>query len=50
MKKEEIGISLQDGVLTVSGERKPESSGKDGSTFRSERTFGKFQRSAAGDR
>ncbi|MEO8353913.1 MAG: Hsp20/alpha crystallin family protein [Chthoniobacteraceae bacterium] len=45
MKKEEIDISLHDGVLTVSGERKHEHDKKEGEVFRSERYFGKFQRS-----
>ena len=45
MKKDEIDIALHDGVLTVSGERKIERERKEGETFRSERYFGKFQRS-----
>lgn len=45
VKKEVINLSLHDGVLTVSGERKHERDAKDGETFRSERSFGKFQRS-----
>ena len=45
LKKEEISLSFHDGVLTVSGERKHEREGKEGETFRSERYFGKFQRS-----
>jgi HSP20 family protein len=45
MKKDEIEISLHDGVLTVSGERKSEREHKEGQTCRSERFFGKFQRS-----
>jgi HSP20 family protein len=45
MKKNEIDISLHDGVLTVSGERKDEREQTEGKTFRSERYFGKFQRS-----
>jgi HSP20 family protein len=45
MKKEEIEISLHDGTLTVAGERKVEHEEKDGQSFRSERYFGKFQRS-----
>ena len=45
MKKEEIEISLHGGVLTVSGERKKESESEEGGMFRSERYFGKFQRS-----
>ena len=42
MKKEEIKISLHDGALTISGERKREES-KD-QDYRTERFFGKFQR------
>ena len=45
MKKEDINLSLHDGVLTISGERKHERETKEGGTFRSERYFGKFQRS-----
>ena len=45
MKKEDITLSLHEGVLTVSGERKDERVFKDGETFRSERFFGKFERS-----
>ncbi len=48
LKKEDISISLHDGVLTVSGERKHEAATKkEGQTFRSERYFGKFQRSVS---
>ncbi len=45
MKKDEIELSLHDGALTISGERIHERAAKDGGTFRSERYFGKFQRS-----
>jgi HSP20 family protein len=45
MKKEDINLSLHDGVLTVSGERKHEREQKEAGTFRSERYFGRFQRS-----
>lgn len=45
MKKEEIDLALHDGTLTISGERKHEREQKEGETFRSERYFGKFQRS-----
>ncbi|HEV7868161.1 MAG TPA: Hsp20/alpha crystallin family protein [Chthoniobacteraceae bacterium] len=45
MKKEDINLSLHDGMLTVSGERKQEREQKNGGSFRSERYFGKFQRS-----
>jgi len=45
MKKDDIEISLHDGILTVSGERKEEREQTEGNAFRSERYFGKFQRS-----
>lgn len=45
LKKEEIDISLHEGVLTISGERKRETESQEGESFRSERYFGKFQRS-----
>ncbi|MEP6668990.1 MAG: Hsp20/alpha crystallin family protein [Chthoniobacter sp.] len=45
LKKDEINLSLHDGILTISGERKRETEKKEGETFRSERYFGKFQRS-----
>ncbi len=44
MKKEEIDISFQDGMLTISGERKQESEVREGENFRSERFFGRFHR------
>jgi len=44
MKKEDIEISLHDGVLTVSGERKAEEHRKQAETYRSERFVGRFQR------
>jgi HSP20 family protein len=43
MKKEELVLSLHDGVLTISGERKREEKPEQG--FRSERFYGRFQRS-----
>ena len=45
MKKEQIDISLHDGMLTISGERKHEHENAEGEAFRSERYFGRFQRS-----
>jgi HSP20 family protein len=45
MKKEEIEVSLHEGVLTLSGERKQESKHGEGEAYRSERFFGRFQRS-----
>jgi HSP20 family protein len=44
MKKEDIDISLQDDVLTISGERRSESEKREGESFRSERFFGRFSR------
>ena len=45
MKKEEIELSFEDGVLSISGERKQSTEKTAGETYRSERYFGKFQRS-----
>jgi HSP20 family protein len=44
MRKEDIEISLQDGTLTISGERKEDAPQKEGAT-RTERCTGKFRRS-----
>lgn len=44
MRKEDIEISLQDGMLIISGERKEETKPENGST-RTERYTGKFRRS-----
>ncbi len=44
MRKEDIELSLQDGMLTISGERKTETPDAD-KTARSERFVGKFRRS-----
>jgi HSP20 family protein len=44
LKKEEIDISLHQGSLIISGERKQEFENHDGESSRSERFFGRFQR------
>lgn len=44
MKKEDIEISLHDGSLSISGERKGESKSEDTEVYRAERFFGRFQR------
>jgi HSP20 family protein len=44
MKKEEIEVSLHDGCLSISGERKTESKHEDAEVYRAERFFGRFQR------
>ena len=45
MKKEEIDISLQDGCLSISGERKSEEKFESAEVYRAERFVGRFQRS-----
>jgi HSP20 family protein len=44
MKKEDIAISLEDGVLTVSGERKQDSTQESATICRCERVSGRFER------
>ena len=44
MKKEDIDISLHEGCLSISGERKSEKEHKDAEVYRSERFVGRFQR------
>jgi HSP20 family protein len=44
MKREEIDLSLHDGSLSISGERKSEDVTKDAEVYRAERFFGRFQR------
>jgi len=45
MKKENLNVSLDGDTLTISGERKQEEERRAGDTYRSERFFGRFQRS-----
>ena len=45
MKKEDIDVSLHEGTLTISGERKSEEEHREGENYRSERFYGRFQRS-----
>lgn len=44
MKKENIDISLHEGLLTISGERKEEKKVGSGEAYRSERFVGRFHR------
>lgn len=44
MKKEEIELSLHDGSLSISGERKQENKNEEAEVYRAERFFGRFQR------
>ena len=45
LKKDDIDVSIEDNVLTVSGERKFEKSEDEGSFRRVERSYGTFRRS-----
>lgn len=45
MDRKDINVSLRDNVLTLSGEKKIEKEEEDKNRFRSERVFGKFERS-----
>ncbi|HEX5220340.1 MAG TPA: Hsp20/alpha crystallin family protein [Verrucomicrobiae bacterium] len=47
MKKEDIEVSLHDGSLSISGERKTESKREDSEVYRAERFFGRFQRTVS---
>ncbi len=47
LKKDDIDVSIEDNVLTVSGERKFEESDDDGTFRRVERSYGTFRRSFA---
>lgn len=47
MKKEDINVSLHDGDLIISGERKTETKGEGTEVYRAERYFGKFQRTVS---
>jgi HSP20 family protein len=44
MKKEDIDVSLHNGSLSISGERKNEAELKDAEVYRAERFVGRFQR------
>ena len=44
MTKEDIDLSLHDGCLSISGERKSETSHEVAETYRAERFYGRFQR------
>jgi HSP20 family protein len=44
MKREDVEVSLHDGVLSISGERKSEEKFEAAETYRTERFVGRFQR------
>jgi HSP20 family protein len=45
MDRDDIQVSLHDGVLKIEGEKKQASEKKEKSFYRSERTYGRFSRS-----
>jgi len=47
MKKEEVKVTLNNNVLTITGEKKVEYEKKEGNYHRIERSFGMFERSIA---
>ena len=44
MKKEDISVTLHEGVLSITGERKEEKKAEEHGLYRSERFYGRFQR------
>ena len=44
MKREEIDVSIHEGSLSISGERKSEQTHEEADVYRAERFFGRFQR------
>ncbi len=44
MKREDIDVSLHEGSLSISGERKSEQKHEEAEVYRAERFFGRFQR------
>src|SRR5436190_23850739 len=47
MKKEDIDVSLHNGILSISGERKNQEELKDSEVYRAERFVGRFQRTVS---
>jgi HSP20 family protein len=47
LKKEDISVTVDNGVLTISGERKSEKEVDEGTLHRSERFYGRFSRSVS---
>ncbi|MEA2062337.1 MAG: Hsp20/alpha crystallin family protein [Gemmatimonadota bacterium] len=45
VKNEDLSVTVENDLLTVSAEKRDEFEGKDGSVFRRERTFGRVSRS-----
>ena len=47
LKKEDIDVSVHEGVLSVSGDRKREEKGDESEVYRCERHYGRFHRSVS---
>jgi HSP20 family protein len=47
MKREDIDVSLHEGSLSISGERKSEKKHEEAEVYRAERFFGRFQRTVS---
>ena len=47
LKKDDLNVTVHDGVLTISGERKTEKDVKECTVHRTERYYGKFSRSVS---
>jgi HSP20 family protein len=45
IEKSDLDVRVEDGTLTLEGERKRESAGEDGNVYRRERYYGRFVRS-----
>jgi len=47
LKKEDIGVTVHEGVLSVIGERKQEKEQSEANTYRAERFYGRFHRTVS---
>ncbi|MGE5313886.1 MAG: Hsp20/alpha crystallin family protein [Acidobacteriota bacterium] len=47
MKKEDVKVTMNNNIVTISGEKKIEEEKREGSYYRMERSFGSFERSIA---
>ena len=44
IEEKNVDVTIEDGILTIKGEKKEETQVKEGEIFRSERSYGTFQR------
>jgi HSP20 family protein len=47
LKKDDIDVTVHEGILSVAGERKQEKEHNEAETYRSERFYGRFQRTVS---